>query len=421
MINDKFSELYEQAKVLHKSTLSSRYNSPEDILRVMLLGDQVGGNPYQAIEDLVILNGKMVIPGKFAKGLLMKSGIMTAVTEDFNEKGTTITAHRGETVITRTFSLEDAMRRGLFISDDMVKQNPQLMNSYWYRYPDRMMYWKAWGMIISDLFPDVIGLPIAETMDPEMDKKETVAYKPKPQQKGDNAMAEAMAQLNHVAKKKSPIKEEVIAQPEETKEEPQEEVQEEVQELEEETHESGIDFPTNIEDITEDYLKGLKAAEPVAAIMDYFNIPYEDRLGGARITNKLLRTIFIEAKEAIIAAKANNLKDEEPIREAKQIKAQPEDPIEATDAEVSEYLDGSDPNVYVMDIDIPDFDSTDDGKPMRSMKIAQPLYMDVISIVEEDAIDKYLNEGESEYRELAELLSYGTEEEIKAVIGSIQE
>jgi len=142
---------------------------PESVVVVLQYGQEIGMSHMQAIQQLIPINQLVAIKGDGAKALIMGSGKCAAWKEEEIGSGddytVKITAKRKDTGedLSRSFSVSDAKRAGLWITEDAASRNPSLKYSPWYKYSKRMLRYRALGFICRDLFSDVLqGVYIEE-------------------------------------------------------------------------------------------------------------------------------------------------------------------------------------------------------------------------------------------------------------------
>jgi RecT family len=153
-------EALQLASLLSKSKLIPKgFDNPEACLVGILYGMEVGLSPIAALQRMAIIDGRPTIWGDAALALVEASGLLIKIEERIeSDPGQTKTAvcqvlrsGRAEP-ITRTFSIEDAKRAGLW-----QKPGP------WTDYPDRMLMMRARAFALRDAFPDVLmGLYLRE-------------------------------------------------------------------------------------------------------------------------------------------------------------------------------------------------------------------------------------------------------------------
>jgi hypothetical protein len=153
-------DAYRFAKYVAASGLAPKsFHTPEQVLVAVQWGAEVGFSPMQALQGIPVINGRPSIMVEPAMALAMASGLLVQRHDRFEGEGLTRTAivalvRKGGMAIERRFSVADAKQAGLEKKD------------IWKSYPDRMLYARALGYCLKDLFPDVLrGMPVAETLD----------------------------------------------------------------------------------------------------------------------------------------------------------------------------------------------------------------------------------------------------------------
>lgn len=126
--------------------------TPEKCMIAIMRGLEVGLTPFMALDKIAIVNGRPVIWGDGAMGLVRGSGLCEFVKERIEGKNDDRVAvceskRRGEAEpIQRTFSVMDAKKAGLW-----GKAGP------WQQYPERMLQMRARAFCLRDGFADVLG------------------------------------------------------------------------------------------------------------------------------------------------------------------------------------------------------------------------------------------------------------------------
>jgi len=130
----------------------------------ILQGLEVGLPPMQAVQSIAVINGRCLIWGDAVPGLLWANGFKIAQTisgeGDSRTAMCTITRPDG-TEITRTFSAAEAKRARLWDERPVVKKQwdgkweEKPNDSPWYRFPDRILSFRALGFAVKDGASDV--------------------------------------------------------------------------------------------------------------------------------------------------------------------------------------------------------------------------------------------------------------------------
>jgi hypothetical protein len=148
-------EALEFAELLSRSSLVPKdfVGNPGNIIVAIQWGAEVGLAPLQAMQNIAVINGRPCLWGDAVLALVRASGLLDAIKEEVTDAGATCTVkRRGSVPISRTFTVEDAKRAGLW-----GKQGP------WQTYPKRMLQMRARAFALRDEFTDVLkGMHVAE-------------------------------------------------------------------------------------------------------------------------------------------------------------------------------------------------------------------------------------------------------------------
>jgi hypothetical protein len=141
----------------------------EAVVAVLIQGYQLQLPPLTALQHIIPVNGLLSIKGDLAKSMIFMSGKLKSASWLETEEGSIenenlmvrITASRADNgqTITRSFSVEQAKRAGLWITQQQVSGSDgwKYKASAWWKYPARMVNYRALGFLARDLFPDVIN------------------------------------------------------------------------------------------------------------------------------------------------------------------------------------------------------------------------------------------------------------------------
>jgi hypothetical protein len=153
-------EIWHLAEMLYKGGMTPKNVSrPEQLAVRIVAGFELGLPPIQAINNIMVVNGRASIWGDAALGLVRASDLL-AFHDEFTEGGPddptagVCVVHRDGDAERREFrfSVDDAKTAGLW-----GKDGP------WTNYPSRMLTMRARAWALRDVFPDVLcGLSIAE-------------------------------------------------------------------------------------------------------------------------------------------------------------------------------------------------------------------------------------------------------------------
>lgn len=146
----------ELAGWIAKSDLAPRdyKDKPQNVLIAMQMGFEVGLSPMQAIQNIAVINGRPSIWGDAMLGICQNHRDFESIDENqsTNEKGVCIVKRRGMEPQTRTFTVQDAQKAGLW-----GKSGP------WQTAPTRMLKLRARAFALRDTFADALrGLQSAE-------------------------------------------------------------------------------------------------------------------------------------------------------------------------------------------------------------------------------------------------------------------
>lgn len=143
-------ELFRFSQAVAQSGLAPRgMDTPQKIMVAVQAGAEVGLSPMQAVHSYAVINGKPSLMVEPAMALVMASGLLTESSREYTGEGPTRACRvqlvrRGGHSTEWTYSMEDAKRAGVSNKDP------------WKQHPDRMLYARAAGYCMHDLFPDVL-------------------------------------------------------------------------------------------------------------------------------------------------------------------------------------------------------------------------------------------------------------------------
>lgn len=174
----RFDEHLAVAKTMFLAkSIQKKYPTPADLALILQASEELGITYKEADGGLYYTkDGSIGMRGDLAMSLVVKSGLMK--TWDVKEVDNLICSpegvwegsysitikseRKGGITATATYSDEDAKRAGLWVSSQTSVSTQEAV-SFWYKNPKRMCQYKAKGMIIRDLYPDIIGsVPIIE-------------------------------------------------------------------------------------------------------------------------------------------------------------------------------------------------------------------------------------------------------------------
>jgi hypothetical protein len=134
------------------------------LLAVVAHGHDVGMSVSQAIQQIVPINGLTCIKGDGAKALVLastkcadwKEEVTGSVANGDYRVTITSTRIKPNQTVSHSFSVDEAKRAGLWVTQDKLQKKPGLRYSTWYTYPERMIKYRALGFHARDVYPDVM-------------------------------------------------------------------------------------------------------------------------------------------------------------------------------------------------------------------------------------------------------------------------
>lgn len=145
-----FGELTSLANILATSDIVPKdlRGKAANVLLVLMFGNEIGISPAQALQNVMVVNGRPSLWGDAVMGLVLASPVYEDSKDEFDEKTMTATfraKRKGKDWVVRTFSKADAESAGLW-----KKEGP------WQQYPKRMLFHRARSWALRDSFADVL-------------------------------------------------------------------------------------------------------------------------------------------------------------------------------------------------------------------------------------------------------------------------
>jgi len=145
--------LWRLSKMVAASSLAPKgMDTPEDIFVAMSHGLEIGLKPMQSLQRIAVINGRPAVWGDAMMGLVIASGELENVVEEFvgEDRTDQYTAvcrvkRKGYPESVTTFSVADAKTAGLWTK------------AIWKQYPYRMLKMRARAYGLRDRFADVLG------------------------------------------------------------------------------------------------------------------------------------------------------------------------------------------------------------------------------------------------------------------------
>ncbi len=150
LVPKTFGELENLAVMLGKSDMVPKdmIGKPANILLSLMFGNEIGLTPAQALQNIMVVNGRPTLWGDATMGLVMASDVYEDSKDAYDPTTQTATfsvKRKGKEWLVRTFSKADAIRAKLW-----EKEGP------WQGYPQRMLFHRARSWALRDAFPDVL-------------------------------------------------------------------------------------------------------------------------------------------------------------------------------------------------------------------------------------------------------------------------
>lgn len=163
LVPTSVKEAMEMATMLSKSNIVPKdfYGKPENCFVAIGFGMEIGLPPMQAVQNIMVVNGRPSLWGDSVLALVMGSGLCEHFEELSSSEamkqgfGRCKVKRTGMKELEVTFSMEDAKKAGL-----LGKPGP------WQQYTGRMLQLRARSWALRDCFPDVLkGIQVREEVD----------------------------------------------------------------------------------------------------------------------------------------------------------------------------------------------------------------------------------------------------------------
>ena len=135
----------------------------------IMSGAELGLKPMVALRSFTVINGRPALYGDGLINVIRQSGRAAYLRTGCDTRDGKLVgwceAKRSDTEEEKRveFSQDDAVRAGLWSDQPIIKKNGQNgpyekpNDSPWFRYPQRMLAWRAAGWCLRELFGDVLG------------------------------------------------------------------------------------------------------------------------------------------------------------------------------------------------------------------------------------------------------------------------
>lgn len=179
IVPQNMDELWRVSKAVHLAGLApaalvGKKEGDEAISAIsvaIMSGAELGLKPMVALRSFTVINGKPALYGDGLINVVRQSGKVAYLRTGHDERNGKLIgwceAKRNDTGEEKRveFSQEDATRAGLWQTEAIVtkynkfeRKNEQKPNdSPWWRFPQRMLAWRAAGYCLRELFGDVLG------------------------------------------------------------------------------------------------------------------------------------------------------------------------------------------------------------------------------------------------------------------------
>jgi hypothetical protein len=125
---------------------------PQQLVICWAKAAELGLTPLQAVEGMMVVNGQLGIRGDLALAMCESSGKLVDTPEvqytgEGDELSCTVTVKRKgkKSPRSQSFSIHQAKAAGIYER-----------STAWKGYPERMVYYRALGFILRDVFPDIL-------------------------------------------------------------------------------------------------------------------------------------------------------------------------------------------------------------------------------------------------------------------------
>ena len=145
-----FNKMAQTASKLSKAgdMIPAHYKGdPYKIFAALMLGDELGLKPMQALRSIFVVNGKPALYGDAQLGLAMNTGELEDIKEFFDNENNAhcIVKRRGYSAVERIYTQEDK------------KHNANNGNAVWKAHERRMMQMRARAFALRDSFADILS------------------------------------------------------------------------------------------------------------------------------------------------------------------------------------------------------------------------------------------------------------------------
>ena len=151
--------------ILQSGMCPDGYKTAPQVFVGLQTGAEIGLKPMQALNSIAVIHGRPTLWGDSALGMVRRSGLLTAFSEEVTGTGDNMVAKVVSTredkfTVTSEFSAQDAKKARLW-----DKKGP------WQTHPKRMLKYKARAFNLRDNFSDILmGMHLTEEMIGEVEE-----------------------------------------------------------------------------------------------------------------------------------------------------------------------------------------------------------------------------------------------------------
>ena len=175
---NNLGQAWKLADIISKTSFKAGHKSAEDIFIAMSMGQQIGLNPFQSVQNISVINGRPSLWGDGLVAVCQSHPDYEGIEESFDKdswEATCTVKRKGKPPVTETFSKEDAQIAGLW-----GKSGP------WKQYPRKMLRNRARTWALRTQFADALmGLITTEEAQESQSFKNMgpIQHEPAPAQK----------------------------------------------------------------------------------------------------------------------------------------------------------------------------------------------------------------------------------------------
>ena len=127
---ENLGQAWKLADIISKTSFKAGHKSAEDIFIAMSMGQQIGLNPFQSVQNISVINGRPSLWGDGLVAVCQSHPDYEGIEESFDKdswEATCTVKRKGKPPVTETFSKEDAQIAGLWGKSGPWKQYPRKM------------------------------------------------------------------------------------------------------------------------------------------------------------------------------------------------------------------------------------------------------------------------------------------------------